>query len=288
MQTTFSIPLFACLLLFQPVQSVAQGQEEKLCLYNVGLGALTSGIGAVINKKGENWKPCFFRGLWRGSLGGFINYTSKKSLHLVVSNQNFTCALPSRILNCAGNSLIQSAARNQPFLQHWSLEYTIFRFDVSLHSPGGFRVRLLPEAVVAGYLSSRKGKLDLPVTLQTGALVFKTNEWLNDVNRTSGVNYGRALIYLDKANKYQIVAHELVHEFQYRETQVANAFLQPWASTRRNAGLKRTVNRYLYPDMPYFSLLYLLEGIHRGETATRNFFEFEAERFSTNKFVAIY
>lgn len=66
----------------------SQKQERIILMYNVGFGGITSGIGAVINKpKGANWKKHFLKGFWQGSIGGFINYGSKKTLYLNNSNQ---------------------------------------------------------------------------------------------------------------------------------------------------------------------------------------------------------
>jgi hypothetical protein len=110
---------------------------------------------------------------------------------------------------------------------------------------------------------------------------------VGDERGTSGVNYGRALIYQENRDKYRIVAHEMIHEFQYREMLVVNAFFQPWTEKIKNSGFKKIFTRYVYPDVPYFGLVYLTEGLYRGEKASRNFFEFEAERFSTNRFVWI-
>jgi hypothetical protein len=275
------------LALLAPIFLRSQGQEEKLFLYNVGFGGITSGIGAVINKKGENWKTCFLRGLWQGSIGGLLNYSSKKSIYLVVNNKNFTYALPARLLNAAGNSIVQSAARNRPFLKDWSLDYTLFHIDFSLGPQRNFSVRLLPAALVAGSFAFGQGKLDLPTTLQTGVMVFKTAEWLDQVKRTSGINYGRAVVYLDTSNKYHIVSHEIIHEFQFREAQVLNAFFQPMAAKMKNTSFKKAFTSYLYPDVPYFGLFYMMEGNYPGDRSLRNFFEFEAERFALNDHVII-
>ena len=72
------------ILLFTPKFLFSQDQQRTLLVYNVGLGAITSGIGAVINKpKHTDWKKYFIKGLWQGSIGGLVNYSSKKALYLV-------------------------------------------------------------------------------------------------------------------------------------------------------------------------------------------------------------
>jgi hypothetical protein len=55
-------------------------QEATLLVYNVVFGGLTGGIGSILNKpKTSSWHRAFVRGFWQGSLGGTLNYTSKKN-----------------------------------------------------------------------------------------------------------------------------------------------------------------------------------------------------------------
>lgn len=272
------------ILLFLPSICFPQQQDTKLLLYNTGFGGISSAIGAVINKKHENWKNCFVRGFWQGSIGGLINYSSKKTMYLVSNRNSFGYALPARLLSAAGNSIIYNAASNAPFLQNWSLDYGIFRFDLSLQSEKKFKARILPVSVVASAVALSKGKFDFGTTMLTGVMTFKTNEWISTVRKTDAINYGRAIIYLDSAKKYQLVAHEIIHEFQYREYLVFNSFLRPAVLTMKNTGIKKVFEKYIYPDVPYFGLFYIMEGMHLKPQA-KNFFEFEAQRFVTNKFV---
>lgn len=267
-----------------PAICFSQQQERKLLLYNTTFGGISSAIGAVINKKNENWKNCFVRGFWQGSIGGLINYSSKKTIYLVNKHNSFEYALPARLLNAAGNSIIYNAAANEPFLQNWNLEYGIFRFDLSLKSQNKFKARILPESIFASAVSLSKGKFDIETTMLTGVMTFKTNKLISTARRTDAINYGRAIIYLDSAKKYKLVAHEIIHEFQYREYLAFNSFLRPVVSKTKNTGIKKVFEKYIYPDVPYFGLFYMLEGMHLKPQA-KNFFEFEAERLATNKFV---
>lgn len=277
-----------CILAALPILGFAQGQNEKLFIYNVGFGAVSSGVGAVINKKpGEDWKKLLVRGLWQGSIGGAVNYASKKSVYLVVKHENLVYALPARVLNCAGNSIIQNAAKNQPFLQNWSLEYAFLRLDISFAQQTTARVRLLPESILTSAIAWKGNSFDVKTTLSTGLMAFKAKEWLNQPTRTDGINYGRTLVYFDHSTRYHVIAHELVHEFQYREWQVANAFFRPMVDKWKRPGLKKIFTKYLYPDIPYFALAYMTVGIYPHDQQFYNPFEFEAERFASNQYVKI-
>ncbi|MDN3655336.1 hypothetical protein QWZ08_06860 [Ferruginibacter paludis] len=279
---------FLLILLFIPQVVFSQNQENNILLYNVGLGGITSGIGAVINKKNENWKRCFVRGFWQGSIGGLINYSSKKSIYLINKNNSFAYALPARLLNAAGNSIIQNAAANEPFLKNWNFEYAFLRVDFSTGSAKKIRVRVLPEAVIASGVALSKGKFDISTTLVTGIMSFKRKEVMRSERGIhDGVNYGRAFVYQDTSEKYLIVAHEIIHEFQYREYLVFNSWLQPAVANVKAPGLKNIFTKYLYPDVPYFGLFYMIEGVYQYPLLYRNYYEFEAERCATSKFVKV-
>ncbi|MGE5106015.1 MAG: hypothetical protein ACM3H8_00595 [Sphingobacteriales bacterium] len=281
--------IFIILLFLFPGIVFSQQQERKVIIYNIGFGGLTSGIGALINKKKEeNWKRSFVRGFWQGATGGLLNYSAKKSIYLVDRHKNFAYAIPARLLNAAGNSMIQNAALNEPFLKNWNLEYGIFRFDFSIHSKNKFKVRILPVAVIGSAISMRSGRFDLNTTLLTGIMSFKSKGMINTLNgQHDGINYGRAFIYMERPEKYHIISHEIIHEYQYREYLVFNSYMKPVASKMKESGFKKLFTKYIYPDIPYFALFYMIEGSEQGPLIFRNYFEFEAERFATNKDVPI-
>ena len=279
-------------LLLIPGMIMAQNQEGKVLIYNIGFGGMTSGIGAVINKKKtENWKKSFARGFWQGSIGGALNYSAKKSCYLIYKKDKTEFALPARIISSAGNSIIQNAAFNEPFLKNWSFDYGILRFDYRANNTKKFQVRILPTAIVSSLIALPQGRLDLASTLKTGVMAFKAKDLISTLRGShNGVNYGRAFIYssdpfISDSLKNHIISHELIHEFQYREYMVFNAYLKPQADKMKMPGLKKVFTRYVYPDIPYFALFYMMEGIQKSPRFYRNYFEFEAERISRNAYV---
>lgn len=281
---------FLITLLLFPAIIFSQQQERKVLIYNIGFGGLTAGAGAVINKKkGESLKKNFIRGFWQGSIGGLINYSAKKTIYLIDKNKNFGYALPARLLSSAGNSIIQNAALNEPFLRNWSFDYGFFRFDFAANAKKKFKIRILPESIIASAVSLSKANPDINTTLLTGIMSFKTKSLIvNERGAHDGVNYGRAFIYYDTVTKYHIVSHEIIHEFQYREYLVFNTYFKPPVSKMKIPRLKKLFTNYIYPDVPYFGLFYMAEGSHPREQLFRNYFEFEAERFATNKFVYVH
>jgi hypothetical protein len=278
--------LFFLILIF-PVLLHAQHQERQILFYNLGFGGITSGIGAVINKKDtENWKKAFLKGFWQGSIGGMFNYSSKKTIGLISRNKNFAYALPARLLSSAGNSIIQNAAANEPFLQNWNFEFGILRFDYFGKAEHKFRVRVLPVAVIASAAAISKGKFDVRTTLLTGVMSFISKDSIRtERGKYDGVNYGRAFVYYDSLQKYHVVSHEITHDYQYREYLVFNSLLRPTVSKIKNQRVKKFFTKYVYPDIPYFGLAYMLEGMGSGAKFFSNYFEFEAERIASGKYV---
>jgi hypothetical protein len=267
----------------------SQTQERKVAAYNIGFGAFSAGVGSVLNKKSkENWHQAFVRGLWQGSIGGLLNYTAKKSTYLISKYNNVSYAVPSRLLSAAGNSIIQNAAANEPFLKNWSFEYCFLRLDFSANAVHKFKVRLLPVSIIATAIILPQGKLDISSTLLTGTMVCQSDEPINTIRgKHNGVNYGRAFIYDSDTLKYHIIAHEIVHEYQYREYLVFNTYFKQGVTKLDAPFLKKLFTNYIYPDVPYFGLFYMLEGMQPGAHKYKNYFEFEAERFASNKYVPV-
>ena len=59
--------LIIFLLLLFYSKNNAQSNNTEMALYNIGLGSLFSGVGALINKeKNEKWHKVFFKGMSQG------------------------------------------------------------------------------------------------------------------------------------------------------------------------------------------------------------------------------
>lgn len=265
-------------------KAIAQHQEREVLIYNTSLGAITSAVGAVINKpKNTNWKKAFLKGALQGSIGGFINYCGKKTLYQINLKGNNFYALPARILHSAGNSIVENAALNEPFLKNWHLNYGPARIDFSF--PKKIKFRFLPEIIYATIRTAPYGKLDITKSLTSGVLVFKNKFPLNSNNQT-GVSFGRSILYTDNPTfnpyPYQILAHEYVHTFQFEDFQVFNSLLNPLQKKVKSKFLRTAFSKYVYFDAPYILPFYELEGRYPNNRYFRNFFEFEAQRFSTN------
>jgi hypothetical protein len=281
---------FILIFLFVPKVLFSQDQQRTLLVYNVGLGAITSGIGAVINKpKHTNWKKYFIKGCWQGSIGGLVNYTSKKALYLVNKKNEPLYSWPAKLLHAAGLSIIENASLNEPFLQNWNIDYGPVRLDFSINGKRKTRVRFIPETTIAGIIyASKKGRFNLGRTLSTGNLVFvsKDDYISNNGVYTPGSSFGRAIVLSRFGNmSNEVIAHEIVHQFQSGDFQVLNTWLKPFEKKIKSKTLQTIYTRYVYFNIPWFWPVYEAAGRYDNPHYYKNFFEFEAQRFAANRHV---
>lgn len=278
-------------LLFSSLRISAQHQERSLFVYNVAFGGLGGGIGAILNKpKAMNWKKAFLTGAWQGSVGGALNYTGKRSIYLINKHKKYIYAWAGKLLHAAGYSIIQNAALCEPFLQNWNIDYGPVRFDFSFNKRKRFKARFLPESIFAMVMSGRTASFNLKQTLATGEITFTSKKLLELPNGKTeiGVSYGRAIAYVDNpdfSNVHKLVAHELIHQYQYSEYQLFNTWLQPLAKKIASKKLQHIFTDYIYMDIPYFLVPYNVAGHYGPLRYFKNFYEFEAERFATNAVV---
>lgn len=280
--------IFFLFLLF-PNLLFSQKQERQIIVYNVAFGSLSSGIGSVINKpKNSDWKKYFLKGVWQGAIGGFLNYSGKKTLYLINKKNEPGFGWPAKILHAAGTSIIENAALNEPFLQNWNIDIGPVRFDYSVNHEIKFRARFLPISIYAFYYGNKYGKFDFKTTIKTGNMAFKNPVSLDvDGNNYDGYSFSRAFIILDEdyVNKNKILSHELTHLFQYRDFLVLNTWLKPLEKKVKSKSIKKIFTNYIYLDIPYFWPIYQLEGMPNNNNYFKNFFEFEAARIATNRYV---
>jgi hypothetical protein len=281
---------FIVLLLFLPKPCFSQDQQRALFVYNVGLGAVTSGIGAVINKpKHTDWKKYFIKGFWQGSIGGFVNYSSKKALYLVNKQQEPLYAWPAKLLHAAGLSIMENASLNEPFLQNWNIDYGPVRVDFSINGKKRTRVRFLPESIAGVIFASQTARFNLGRTLSSGSLVFVSkNTFVSSHGYKSlGFSYSRAIALGAYANQsYDVFAHEIVHQFQFGDFQVLNTWLKPFEKKIKSKTLQTIYTKYVYFNIPFFWAIYEASGRFEDPHYYRNFFELEAQRFGSNTHVA--
>jgi len=262
---------------FSVLNTHSQKNNTQASLYNVGIGGLFAGIGAVINKQpDEKFSKVFFKGLWQGAVGGYLVYESKKMIYKFSNTENYTYAWGSKILNSAGNSIIQNAALNNVFLNKWHINIGFNRIEFETNNRFRVKYKLLPLALYGTIISASKGRFDLNKSLKTGHLIFNSN---GVEGNTAYVNS----ILTAKNVTAKILAHEIIHVYQYEDYFSINLFAKKY----------RTKLNYKYPKIKglqkwmYFdSHAWVLKGLYGIEKIGNNcyidnFFEHEANFYSS-------
>jgi len=106
--------------------------------------------------------------------------------------------------------------------------------DFSFNGKRKFRARFLPLSIYSVLDATKDSRLDWKSSLLSGNMVFAFT--MDCYLSSNGITYlgastGRGVIYaarLSDSLVFSTLAHELVHQFQFREYQVLNAWLKPF------------------------------------------------------------
>lgn len=274
----------AFFLLILPHTNEAQNNDFEAGLFNVGIGSVLGGIGAVINKSPqEKFGKTFLKGIGQGALGGYLVFESKRLVREFAKSGNYGYVWPSKIVNSAGTSIIENAAANRDFWTRWHLNIGFNR--VELNTKENFKVsyRIMPFALFSTIANAKEGKFNLSKSVKLGTLVFTTNELkMPNGNSANGLAGTNSLVIVNNLNGTATEAHELIHVYQYESFSGINSFLdQTKRKFSNHSKFYKTYSKIFYTD---FNAI-LFSGLSRIETWTAkkyedNFFEEEAFYFS--------
>ena len=272
--------LFIFLLSFK---GFSQQNDTQAALYNIGIGSLFGGIGAVINKKPqEKYDKVFIKSLYQGALGGAIVYGSKKMVYNFHENENFNMLWSAKLVNAVGISIIENAASNRYFWEKWHLNIGFNRIEMDVKNNYKVQYKVMPVALLLGTVAVlSKGKFSFKHSLITLTPVFLTDDSIAST-------YVNSIIInesFDRINRS--LAHEFIHVFQYDDFMAINMVFNKKRNQWKNQyPIMKKWSNWIYMDLPSGSVLrsiYLLENINQ-DCYFDNFFENEAN-FYSNKHI---
>lgn len=286
--------LFLCLLaLFHTYQTKAQNNDSQAAIYNIGLGGFFGGFGAIINKKpNEKIGKVFVKGFWQGSLGGLVTYKSKKLVYDFSNSGDFKDAWGSKILNSIGNSIVHNAASNTNFWEKWYLNFGFNRLEFSLKNKFKVQYKIMPLSLLATAVSATNGNFDFKNSIKTGHFIFKTS-YINGSSEfhsseqpargSASLNNINLLNNLSQENERKVIAHEIIHVYQYNDFSNINPiFNQPKQLFLNNDNkVVKFYRKWFYSDFNGLLkvALYVLENQNRRDYFDNNF-EKEADYYS--------
>lgn len=281
--------LLLCICFSFSMKVKAQYYEAKSVVYNTAIGAITSGVGAIINKKKEQtWHAAFIKGLMAGAGGGVLMYTGKKLNTLIANEKKLGYGWLSRSVFCMGTSIIENAAMNRNFwsVWHYDLGFIRLEYDAEVHH---FQPKLKVSSFGATLFLAIQGKWDMATSLKSGTPTFRTREISYQPKLVaSTVTTGFLLTdtLLSGTIYYDTYAHEMVHSFQFVEFSGVNHFFKPITSKwETKSPVFKNIHQWLYGDLNYELMLFnyfIVQGGSR-QNYCNNFLENEAEALTVGR-----
>lgn len=78
--------------------------------YNIGFSTLNEATGYMINKsKEEKLGKAFWKGFYKGAIGGCVVYGSKQMVYQFEQKENYNMLWSACIVDSVGNSMVQNA-----------------------------------------------------------------------------------------------------------------------------------------------------------------------------------
>lgn len=267
-----------------------RAQRAEFAVYNMGMGALAGGVGAWVNKKKEQrWHRVLFRGMAQGLLGGYLMQQGKNLTYQIYAQERYAYAWPAHLVHAAGASIVQNAASNRNFWEHWHINLWLLRLDYDLPDRR-FQARVFPSGIY-GVLDVRKaGKLNWSRSLKTGFIFLDAENatYLGSASVTS------MAVGLDKSvyptiSEYEIGAHEVMHLLQYEGFVYINPlFNKVDAKWKEDFTWYKALSKYVYFDFNGLYFLAAYDWIGGGKYRPcyfDNFFEKEAEHYATRAYL---
>ena len=281
-KTPYAILILSlCLLLNNKIQAQFKN-DFHASLYNVGFGGVIGGIGAVINKKpNDKLGKVFLKGFGQGALGGLMLFESKHLLGKFSKTGNYAYVWPSKIVNAAGISIIENASANRQFWEQWHINFGFNRFEFYTQDKFRTTYRVMPFALVNTIYDFTQGKLNLSESIKIGSFVFTSNRIIINRIEAKGFTLANSIVITTEKrtfSKQEILAHELIHVYQYESFSGLNPYLNKSLS-RLNDNKKwaRAYHKIFYSDFNHLTF----QGLYSlYKNYYYNFYENEAYYYS--------
>ena len=271
------------MLLFSSYSN-GQNSNSEMALYNIGLGSIFSGVGALINKKpNEKWHKVLLKGMGQGALGGYLIYESKNLIGKIEQKQSLEYSWYGKFVNSAGTSIVENASSNRNFWEKWHLNIGFNRLEFYTNNKFKVKYKIMPVSLLLTAYSAVGNKFELERTLQTGEIIFLSSDISGNGIPARGVANGNILVLNSNSlNEFDLYSHEIIHIYQYYDYNFVNTYLnKPFDNWESKSNTFDKINDLFYFDMQGAVLrpLYLLENGNRS-CYYDNFFENEAGFYS--------
>ncbi|MCB9425875.1 MAG: hypothetical protein H6584_02430 [Flavobacteriales bacterium] len=254
MSKQFCLILLLITGILTPPRANAQfNSDTQAGLYNIGIGSLVGGIGAVINKKpDQKMGKVFLKGFAQGALGGYFVFESKRLVRQFVLTNEYGYVWPSKIVNATGASIIENAASNQNLWEEWHINIGFNRIEVFPEKRFKVAYKIMPFALGNTIYGFTQGRLNIDKSIKTGNFVFKSSGF------PLGIAPGNiTMISEEELKQYpysyeEVLSHELIHIYQYEGGLGMSAFFdKPVDKFLKKRKWGSWYQKYVYTDFYY-------------------------------------
>lgn len=275
------------LLLAMPVSAQNYATQRSQVLFsNLLSNALIGGIGGAINKKsGEKAAKVFARNFFKGALGGLVKYAAKYQAYYLARSNGPAMAHLNRMWFFLGHSFTMNAARNLNLFE--SYECNLYGFELK-YIPGHDKkvtARLsLATVLGAAMFASQNYRFNFYRSLEYGVLYFDMSPAQSAFTGFATFNC-IAVKEISGRTSTSVIPHEVLHTYQMYDYFGLSAFYNRFTEkyyTNRNGYKKLSPYLVLDYEWAFYGAAY---GLQPKPRYFRNYFEFEAEHFSSRRYL---
>jgi hypothetical protein len=264
-----------------------QQQRRQIFGYNIILNGLVAGVGGVINKSHEEKiLNAFGRNFLKGAIGGIITYTAKFEVYQLRNPENYWIAPLDRAFYYIGNSIVYNASLNKSIFDSYRCQFYLFNIEIHLKRKFKVtpRISLLSLASL-GTFFILQDHLNFKNSIKYGLFYFNENKKYIYSREGLGLNNAIEIAAHPPDTiidfKYEVIAHEMIHTFQFPDyISISNYMKKSFQGVKSTDKYKKW-SRYFYLDGPFFPILYVIYPKPNYQI----FYEYEANHFSTRKFI---
>ena len=273
--------IFSYSIFFGQARNTSPGKE---LIYNISIGSIIGGIGAVINKKhNEKFGKVAFKGFYQGALGGYVTFESKRLLQTAEKNQDWKLLWCAKIVNAGGISIKENASANKDFWEKWHINIGFNRIEFETKEKFSVNYKVMPVALIYTIGVASQTKFELGKSLKSGEFIFSSSSERFNETYSSGVTFpGAIVLYSPYKNDFSLLSHEIIHNYQANDFSQFDAFFyKPLSYINNSSETLKKINKYVYYDFRYLPQLFLYKIENSNITYYyENIFEREAGYYS--------
>ena len=234
--------------------------DSKQFIYNISLGGVIGAIGAIINKKhNQKFGNILFKGFYQGALGGYFTFESKRLIRVAEKNNDWKILWCSKFVNAAGTSIKENAAANKDFWEKWHINFGFSRLEFQTKNNFKINYKIMPVALIYTINIASQSKFEIEKTLQSGELIFSSNNNKFFKTNTEGSNFPGAIILQEPyKNDFQLLSHEIIHQYQSNDFSQIEVFIdKPLDNINQKNKFANKITKHIQLDFRYLPQIIL-------------------------------